>query len=218
MSPKNMAFRYLVFLIGVYIMTFGIVMAIKCFLGTPPIATLTYVFSINSAYSIGIWMFLFNLCLILGQIILLGKSITKKDIIEIILQFPAAFVFSIFLDFNMHCFQNLEPANYIQSFVFLIIGCIIQSLGLSICMKPNVILLSADAFVRVMTIRFNKKFSRSKIAFDISIVAFAMICSFIFASKIQGIREGTVIAACINGYIVGFFNKNLIFCRLHKLH
>lgn len=209
MKAENLISRYLVFLSGVYVMTIGIVLAVKCVLGTPPIASLTNVLSINTPYSIGSWMFVFNICLILGQMVLLGKTITRNDLIEIGLQLPAALVFSVFLDFNMYCLRNLAPENYIQSFVMLMCGCVIQSLGLSICIKPNVTLLSADAFVRTATNRYNLKFSRCKIAFDVSVVLSAIIFSVIIAGNIQSVREGTIIAACINGFIVGFFNDKV---------
>ena len=199
-------------------MTIGIVMIVQCTLGTTPIASLTYVLSINTSLSIGIWMFMFNSCLIIGQLLLFGKHITTKDKIEILLQIPSAIIFSIFRDLSMYLFRNVAPIDYATSVLMLLIGCLVQSLGLSISMKPNVTLLSADAFVRYISQKFNKRFSQCKIVFDVSTVVMAVLISLWLSTSIQGVREGTVIAACINGYIVGFFNYRVFTQKnLHRL-
>lgn len=205
-----MILRYALFVFGVYITTIGIVMIVRCALGTTPVASLNYVLSINASWTLGTWMFIFNILLIAGQLILLGKRITPQDKLDIALQFPSAFVFSGFLDLNMYLFREMYPVNYLHSLFLLLAGCFIQSLGLSLSLKPHVTLLSADAFVRYASERFQKKFSVCKIGFDISVVALAVLISLLFTRQIHGVREGSVIAACINGYIVGFLNQKVI--------
>lgn len=105
------------------------------------------------------------------QLILFGKRITPQDKLDIALQFLSAFVFSGFLDLNMYLFREIYPVNYIHSLFLLLVGCFIQSFGLSLSLKPHVRLLSADAFVRYASERFQKKFSVCKIGFDITVVA-----------------------------------------------
>lgn len=210
MGKKNILARYALFIFGLYIMAIGIVLIVKCALGTTPIASLNYVLSVNTSLSLGVWTFIFNVVLIIAQLFLLGKCISSKDKLEILLQIPLSFVFSFFLDLNMLLFEELRPTRYAVCLVWLLSGCLIQSLGMSLALKPRVALLSADAVVRYVSERYKQKFSLCKIAFDIVLVTLAVITSILFTRTVQGVREGSLIAACINGFIVSFLSTKVI--------
>lgn len=110
----------------------------------------------------------------------------------------------------MLLFEELRPDRYAACLAWLLSGCLIQSLGMSLTLKPHVALLSADAFVRYVAERYNQKFSLCKIAFDIVLVALAIMTSLLFTRTVQGVREGSLIAACINGFTVGFLSTKVI--------
>ncbi len=45
---KNWILRYFVFILGLYLITLGVVMIVRSSLGTSPISSLAYVMSLNS--------------------------------------------------------------------------------------------------------------------------------------------------------------------------
>ena len=45
---------------------------------------------------------------------------------------------------------------------------------------------------------------------DITLVSLAILISLAFTMRIEGVREGSVIAACITGYIVNFLNYKVM--------
>ena len=49
-----------------------------------------------------------------------------------------------------------------------------------------------------------------KVLFDVSLVTLALVLSLVLAHKIEGVREGTIIAACITGYIVSFLSNRIL--------
>ena len=55
--------------------------------------------------------------------------------------------------------------------------------------------------------RFPPK-QKTKVAFDSSLTIIAVIISFILFRELQGVREGTVIAAVVVGMAVRFYKKN----------
>lgn len=77
-------------------------------------------------------------------------------------------------------------------------------------LKPRVAMMSAEAFVRYASQRYGKEFGRLKVWFDVSLVSLAIILSLIISSHIQGVREGSVVAAVVTGYIVTFMNTRLL--------
>ena len=210
---KEIFKRYLVFVIGLYFLAAGIVLIIRSALGTTPISSINYVLSLNSPCT-----FIVNVLLILGQFWLIRKNRTRQDIIEILLQLPFSFIFSAFIDFNMMLTSELHPANYGMSIALLLTGCMVQSIGVVLELKPKVAMMSAEAFVKYASRHYNKEFGKFKVYFDITLVTLAVILSLLLTQGIQGVREGSLIAACITGYIVSFLNQKIMTRKtLHRL-
>ena len=223
---KEIFKRYLVFVIGLYFLAAGIVLIIRSALGTTPISSINYVLSLNSPLSLGTCTFIINMVLILGQFWLIRKNRTRQDIIEILLQLPFSFIFSAFIDFNMMLTSELHPANYGMSIALLLTGCMAQSIGVVLELKPRVAMMSAEAFVKYASrhylvykgIHLNREFGKFKVYFDITLVILAVILSLLLTQGIQGVREGSLIAACITGYIVSFLNQKIMTRKnLHRL-
>ena len=143
MGMKDVFKRYLVFVIGLYFLAAGIVLIVRSALGTTPISSVNYVLSLNSPLSLGTCTFLINMLLILGQFWVIRKNKTRQDTIEILLQLPFSFIFSAFIDFNMALTSNLHPDNYGMSIALLLTGCMIQSIGVVLELKPKVAMMSA---------------------------------------------------------------------------
>ncbi len=218
LEMKDVFKRYLVFVIGLYFLAAGIVLIIRSALGTTPISSINYVLSLNSPLSLGTCTFIINMVLILGQFWLIRKNRTRQDIIEILLQMPFSFIFSAFIDFNMMLTSELHPANYGMSIALLLTGCMVQSIGVVLELKPRVAMMSAEAFVKYASRHYNKEFGKFKVYFDITLVTMAVILSLLLTQGIQGVREGSLIAACITGYIVSFLNQKIMTRKtLHKL-
>lgn len=209
MELKSLLKRYAVFVTGLYFLSAGIVLIVRSALGTTPISSVNYVLSLNSPLSLGTWTFIINLLLILGQFWIIRNHRKRLDTVEILLQIPFSFLFSVFIDFNMMLTSGLHPANYALSIALLLAGCIIQSIGVVFEIKPRVAMMSAEAFVKYASRHYNKEFGKFKVYFDVTLVALAAVLSFLFTQSIEGIREGSLIAACTTGYIVSFLNRKI---------
>lgn len=202
--------KYLVFVLGLYFLAAGVVLIVRSALGTTPISSVNYVLSLHSALSLGAWTFVINMLLIVGQFLILGKRRSRRDTVEILLQIPFSFIFSAFIDLNMLLTAALVPANYGASIGLLLLGCLVQSLGVVLEIKPRVAMMSAEAFVKYASQACDKEFGRFKVWFDVSLVLSAVVISLVLSHRIEGVREGSVIAACLTGYIVSFLNSRII--------
>ncbi|WP_455639520.1 YczE/YyaS/YitT family protein [Parabacteroides sp.] len=218
MKIKDVIKKYSVFILGLYFLAVGIVLIVRSTLGTTPISSVNYVLSLNTPLSLGTWTFIVNVFLILGQFWLIRKDRRRQDIIEILLQIPFSFIFSAFIDFNMVVTSNLHPSSYGLAMALLLVGCLVQSIGVVLEIKPKVAMMSAEAFVKYASRCCNKEFGKFKVYFDVTLVTMAVILSLMFTQNIEGIREGSLIAACITGYIVSFLNQKIMTRKtLHKL-
>lgn len=219
MEKDSLLKRYFVFIVGLYFLALGIVLIVRSALGTTPISSLNYVCSINTSLTLGTWTFLTNLIMIAIQLWLLrGGYGTRKDIVEILLQIPLSFIFSAFIDLNMLLTYQLIPSNYYMSIGILLAGCIIQAIGVVLEIKPKVAMMSAEGLVKYIAQRLDKEFGTIKVRVDLTLVCLAILTSLAFSQRIDGIREGSIIAACITGYIVSFLNQHIMTRKmLHRL-
>lgn len=211
MEKESLLKRYLVFILGLYLLAMGVVLIVRSTLGTTPISSFNYVMSINTTLSLGSWTFITNIIMIIIQLWLVkGKYGTTKDRVEILLQIPLSFVFSAFIDYNMMLTSNIIPSNYYASFSILLLGCLVQAIGVVLEIKPKVAIMSAEGLVRYIARRQNREFGKVKVYVDIALVATAVIASLLFSQTIEGIREGSVIAALLTGHIVNFMSKRIM--------
>lgn len=216
---KDLIKRYSVFTLGLYFLSMGIVLIVRSALGTTPISSVNYVLSSHTPLSLGTWTFIINMILIAGQYWLIRGRRSRRDDVEILLQIPFSFVFSTFIDLNMMLTASIEPANYLFSLLLLAAGCITQAVGVVLEIKPHVAMMSAEAFVRYASTRYGKEFGRLKVWFDVSLVSLAVIISLLITHTVEGVREGSVVAACATGYIVTFLNTRIITrSALRRLH
>lgn len=215
---KTIILRYLTFIAGLYFLSLGIVLIVASSLGTTPISSVNYVVTLHTPITLGTATFLINVLLIAGQFWLIRSGLgTRKDRIEILLQFPFSLVFSIFIDINMAFIGSIEPTSYPMALAMLGAGCLSQATGVVLELKPNVAIMSAEGFVKYAARRYNKDFGRLKVIFDVVLVSSALLLGIACSGHIEGVREGTVIAALSTGFIVSFLSRH-VFTRAALRH
>lgn len=205
MNRREIAKRYIIFLIGLYINSFGVSFVTKANLGTSPISSIPYVLSLGFNPTLGQFTIIFSLLLIVLQVIILGKNFQKVQLLQI----PVSIAFGYFIDSSMKVLAWLKPDQYYLKIASLIIGCVILGFGVYLEVLADVVMLSGEAFVKAITQRFKVEFGITKVCFDTSMTVIAGIVSIFLFHEIQGVREGTIIAAFVVGLIARFFKRML---------
>lgn len=205
MRKKEIAKRYILFVIGLFFAALGVAFTKHGELGVSPVSSVANVLSFRfSALSMGTWLIIWNCILIVGQIVVLGK---KFQLIQL-LQVPLSFLFGWFTDFGMWAVERIPVSHYPARMAMVLIGIIILGFGISLSVTANVILNSGEAFVKAISDTTHKEFGNVKILFDVSCVTLAILLSLIFFNfTIVGTREGTIISALLTGTSVKVFLK-----------
>lgn len=196
--------RYLLFVASLFINAFGIAFITKALLGTSPITSVTYVLSLFTPFTMGIWTILLNLLFVVLEPFLMTRKDLREDLRMYLLQIPISFCFGLFIDFSMFMLFWLEPSAYVMKVTVLLVGCVILALGIALEVKANAAMMAGEYFVKAITRRFHGEFGYVKLGFDITLLTIACILSLVFLSDIQGVREGTVVSALLVGPIVHF--------------
>ena len=201
--------RYLIFLVGLFVNSLGVSLITKANLGTSPISSIPYVLSLNFPFTLGNFTIFFSIFLIVLQLIILRKNFK----LEHILQIPVSIIFGYFIDLTMILFSWVNPEAYIMKIVYLLIGCLILGVGVYMEVLADVVMLPGESFVRAIVLTWKTNFGTTKICFDVSMSVIAAVLSFVFAGSLAGVREGTVIAALLVGFIARLIGKKLAFLK-----
>ncbi len=195
--------RYIFLLAGLFVNGLGVSFITKAGLGTSPITSIPYTLSLGFTPTVGMFTLVFNIFLVILQVILLRRNFQLQNL----LQLPIIALFSFFIDLTMSLLGFMQPETYAMKVVSLIVGCLILGFGVFMEMVANVAMLPGEATVRAVSDVFSTDFGKTKIAFDSSMTVIAAILSFIMFRHLNGVREGTIVAAILVGFIARLFKK-----------
>lgn len=200
--------RYVVFLFGLFVNSLGVALITKADLGTSPISSIPYVLSLNfPPPTLGQFTILFSLLLIALQLIILRRNFRPEHILQI----PVSFLFGYFIDLCMALLSFIQPQAYGMKVLYLLIGCLVLGVGVYMEMLADVVMLPGESFVRSVVFRWATEFGMTKVAFDVTMTVAAAVLSFVFAGALAGVREGTIVAALLVGFIARLISRRLAF-------
>ena len=198
--------RYFFFILGLIINSFGVAFITKSALGTSQISSIPYVLSLKfTNLSFGQTTFIFNMLFILIQLLIL-----KKDFRPIqFLQIAANILFSSFIDISMTLLTGLNPQTIPLRTLSLLVGCAILAVGISVEVAPDVIKVPGEGIVHAMARVSGMEFGKVKIRFDVTLIIIAIVLSFLFFQRLNGVGLGTIVSAILIGPMISFVNRHL---------
>lgn len=205
--------RYLLLLVGLSIMAFGVAFSIKASLGTSPISSVPYVLSLFTPLTVGMATIIMHCFFILMQILILRKN---YHFIQL-MQLPIAFFFGYLTDFGVWAVRGISYHAYWQQWILCLIGILLVAVGVSLEVKAGVVVLAGEGVVLAICQVLPVKFGYMKVGFDVTLVVIACVLSLVFTHQLQGVREGTVAAAIMVGLIAKQLGKVLNRWKLEEI-
>lgn len=199
--------RTVLFICGLFIMAIGVNLSVKANLGVSPISCLPYVYSLRFPLTLGQTTIILNILLIILQMLLLQKKYQWVQLIQI----PVVLLFGWFIDITMPMVSWIEPTHYASQTFYCLLSCAGIALGVFFEVKVKLTYLPGEGLAMALCRRFGFEFGKSKIGVDSSLVIAGIFSSLFFMGNVEGIREGTLLAALLVGYMVRLFNKTLPF-------
>jgi len=214
--------RVICLLLGLFILTFGIALSAKSGLGVGPTSSLAYVLSqfqiggylatvpvVGQFFPItmGEFTFLMNVLFVLLQIAILRKNYKPVYLLQLVV----VFFFSFFTDFTLWLVRGFAVEVYWQQLLLAIVSDIIMAVGVFLEVRAGLITMATEGFIKAISDVFHIDFGTMKMILDWGMVVISAAISLIAWHKLVGVREGTILAAFLVGFIVRFFNRHLTF-------
>ncbi len=182
--------RWILFLIGITIMAFGVAFSIKSDLGTSPISSLPYVLSEWTPFTVGMTTIMLHVVMILLQILILRKDYKPFQLVQL----PVGIIFGLVIDFAMFVLAAVNPVSYIARWVSCIIGIVLVAFGVSCAVVSKTTVIAGEGLILALCRATGISFPIMKIMNDIGLVVLAVVTSLLFVAPIVGVREGTLAA------------------------
>lgn len=190
--------RYLMFFVGVVLMSIGISLVIRANLGTSPISALPFVASLWFSPSIGFFTILMNLFFVAIQLCIMRGKFPRVQYLQIFV----GIMFGLILDLCMELVPQFNISNYFYNALILVSGIFIMAVGIYIEVRANVLMLPGDAAVFAIHLATQRNFGSLKIAFDATLSVLALLLSLVLFHEVMAVREGTVACAILTGFFV----------------
>lgn len=199
--------KFIVLTAGLFILAFGIALSSKTGLGVSPSQSLSYIVSLITPLSMGTATMILNLCFFAGQILILRKNFKPIRFLQLIV----VFIFSYFTDLTLSVVAPLEITSYWARLLLSIASCMVIALGVFLEVKAGLIVMASEGFISALSDVIKKDFGITKIFLDWGCIILSVIISLISFGALQGVREGTVIAAFLVGFFVRICNQKFHF-------
>ena len=180
------------FLTGVVVCACGIAFISRAGLGTSPISRSPFSLSLVTppVLTTGLFTFCFNIFFLV-----LDAIVQRKFTPANLLQIPCVILFSICIDLAMSIIPTRFGGPWLPSCVYLLIGCILMGLGITLEVLANYIMLPGEAIVHTFAEKMNVPFGTMKVTFDSILTVIAIALALFFFHKLNGVREGTMVTA-----------------------
>lgn len=197
--------RFIIFILGIFFSGLGIAFTKVGELGVSPVSSIPNILSIKFPFfTIGTWLIIWQMLLIIGEILILRKEFKLYQLFQI----PLAFILGYCTDFGVWLLSYIKVDTYVVQLIMVVAGVVVLAFGIALTIVADLILNSGEAFVKVVSDKLNKNFGNVKITLDITYVTVSIVLSLIFFDfQIKGAREGTIIAAVFTGMCVKIITK-----------
>ena len=201
MSKK--AKRILVYCAGIIIMSTGLALNVKSFLGVAPVLTVPRVLSDIVGWDFSNMLFVFYAGFIVLQFILRGKQSRPFDLI----QFPIGLAITRFVALVTKLIPSSETSPIALKILILILAIVVTGIGVAMSVDMKIAPNPADGLAAAIGERFGIGLGMGKNILDISSVVIAFIISMLHSHTLCPIGIGTVAAGLLVGRVIAAVNR-----------
>lgn len=198
--------RVSLYILGTFILAFGVALSINSRLGVSPVNSVPYVFGRIFGTDPGEWAIAMFVLFILIQIAIMRKKFRPFDTVQIIF----AFFFGYFLNFALWLQGGFQIPTYFGQLAMLFVSIIFIALGVVLIITAKIVPLPPEALCLTIAAKIGAKFHNVKIIVDSSLVLLAIALSLIFLGGLDAVREGTVLSAILIGKAIPIIRKALM--------
>lgn len=196
--------RFIVYIIGLFIMTLGVSMSVKSDIGVSPVSSIPYTITCIFGLEMGKATILFHIFLVIIQIFILRKEFKAKNLLQVVV----GVLFGYFTTFSNYLFTYLPtPNNIFIRLILMIVSTLFIAVGIFFYLPADIVPLAGEGAMKAISDKTGVVFSRVKIGFDLTMVLISLISCLAALHRLGSVGVGTIIAAVLVGINLGIVTK-----------
>lgn len=199
----NLILRLVLMLAGTASVAFGIALSRATDLGVSAISCIPGVLSFATPWTIGAWTLITNILFVLVQVVLLRREYHPLQLLCI----PFIAVFSWMIDLFVPLCAAIPMPAYSARMASSLVSCLFIALGVWMQKNTALIMLPGDGIVQAISHVCGREFGKVKVGFDVSNIALGAIISLVSMGGLYGVREGSVLTACLVGFVIRGYSR-----------
>jgi len=198
-------YRFIIYVIGIVIITLGVALTINSNLGISPVSLLSFAIAQATGIQISITS-VFVFCMyLLFQILMYRRDFKLIQLFQV----PFAIMFGYFLGI-FHQFIQLPSDLLVIRFGFVFAGLTCLAIGIFLTVTAQMIPMSPEGFLKALTDKTKINFGTAKNLQDISSVSVSTALLLLTGNGFSGIGIGTILSTILVGRIIYVINR---FCK-----
>ena len=203
--------------LGLILTAWGVAFMEKANFGVSMVVAPAYILHLKLVSSLPFFSFGTSEYVLQFAMLCLMCLVIRRFKFSYLLSFVTAVIYGFTLDFCMSLISGLPADTFSQRIPMFIAGMLLCCAGISLIFKTYLPPEVYELFVKEVSTRFNWNIHRFKTCYDIASMTIAIVMSFCFFGlwHFEGIKVGTVICACVNGYIISLctrlYNRLFVF-------
>lgn len=198
-------YRVLIYILGLFFMAIGVAISVNANLGISPVNSLPYVISQISGFALSSCVIGVFTVYIIAQIVLLREKFKWINLTQLIF----STIFGYFVDFAKWLLADFYIPTYAGRLVMLAISIVVVSVGVELYLEVELVPMPMEGMTLALAQVTKKPFPNVKIAVDCTVVLLGLGLSLVLLHRLDGVREGTIIAAVVTGKIIALLKKPL---------
>ena len=204
-SGEELTFKRIFnYIFGLFLITLGVAFSIKSELGSTPVASIPYDLNLILKWDLGITTFIFQIFLVFLELILLRNNFKRKHFLQVFV----SLIFGVFTSFSISLVSIVPQAsNMPVALLMSVVSVFLIALGIFFYVPTNLVPISVEGATQAIAIVTKSPFPQIKICFDVTVVIFSLILSYVFLGNFGSVGIGTIIGAVFIGYTVKLIHK-----------
>lgn len=194
--------RLVRYLVGIWIVSLGIVLCKKCGLGISPISCVPLVLTEVVSLTFGTLTMLFHLANTAVQMLVCRRF----NSLWLWLQVPLALVFGWTIDF-LNAALPVAGTTVVSQVALLVGSVVATAAGMALVLGADLVQNPPDGTVKCLAEKTGREAGRVKVAYDVAMVLMACALGLVCCGRLVGIGVATLVSAVMVGITMGWLQR-----------
>ena len=196
------------YIAGIALLAFGTALMAKADFGMSMVVAPAYLLHLKISPAVSWFTFGAAEYILQAVLIIALSCLLKRFKKHYLFSFVTAVIYGVVLDLCMKAVSFLTPGFPVRVVLF-VSGMLLCTLGIAFLFHTYIAPEAYELVVKEISDTYHLDSGRVKTVYDVTSCLISVVLSFVFFSRLEGIKAGTFVCTLFNGWLIGRFDHLL---------